>query len=183
MIRLFIALKTPDEVRKKIIEFRNEALPDYRKYDKWEPEDKIHLTLKFIGEVKPELSEQIADHIKFVSEYEKFICSLTQFGFFYKQKAAKILWVGLSIDNLVFDLVNRLNEELEKFSIVPEKRKFHAHLTIKRLKGTEGQDFISSFERFKIPAYNFVSAEIALMKSELSPAGSKYTDIKIYNLK
>lgn len=182
MNRLFIALKIPGETREKIIKLRNEAFPNFLKF-KWEPEDKIHLTLKFIGEVQEGLTEQIADKIKFVEEYNKFNCSLTNFGFFYKQKEAKILWMGLSTSNQIIELVKKLNDELEKFSIPSEKRKFQSHLTIKRMKGDEGIGFVNSFKQFKIPEIKFVAGEVILVKSELLPTGSKYTEIKSYTLK
>ncbi len=182
MNRLFIALKIPDEIREKIINLRNEAFPNFRKF-KWESEDKIHLTLKFIGEVSEEITDQIASKIRFIEEYKKFDCSLTKFGFFFKQNTAKILWLGLSIDNQIFELVEKLNIELEKFSIPSEKRKFQPHLTLKRMKGDEGKNFIESFEEFKIPKIEFEAGKVALMKSELFPTGSRYSEIKLYLLK
>ena len=182
MQRLFVALKIPKEIREKIITFRNEVNPDYAKY-KWEPVDKIHLTLKFIGEVRNELVEDIAREIKFIEEYETFNCKLTQFGFFFKHKKPKILWIGLILNNYIDDLVERLNEELEKFSVKSEKRKFNAHLTLRRMSGDEDNDFVKSFEQFKVPEIEFRAGEVVLMKSDLHPSGSTYTKIKSYNLK
>ncbi len=182
MNRLFIALKIPDEIRKKIIILRNETCPNFRKF-KWESEDKIHLTLKFIGEVKEDLTAQIADHISFVENYKKFNCSLTKFGFFYKQNIPRILWIGLSIDNQIIELVDQLDYELEKFSIPSEKRKFQAHLTLKRMKGDEGKNFIECFDKLTIPKIEFEAGQIVLMKSDLLPTGSKYSEIKSYFLK
>jgi 2'-5' RNA ligase len=189
MSRLFIALKIPGEIREKIIKFRNEAIIDFRLY-RWEPEEKLHLTLKFIGEVEGEISDSIINSLKFVIDYCSFDCSLTRFGFFYKQdrssktgREARILWIGLSVSNQVNQLVEKINTELEKFFIPVEKRKFQPHITIKRLKGDEGSNFIESFENFRLPEVRFIANEIVLMKSDLLPKGSKYTEIKKYNLK
>ena len=182
MNRLFIALKIPDEIREKIINLRNEAFPSFQNFN-WESDDKIHLTLKFIGEVREELTEQIADQIRFIEDYKHFDCSLTKFGFFYKQNVAKILWIGLSINNQIIELVDKLNYELEKFSIPYEKRKFQAHITLKRMKGEEGKNFVESFEKFRIPKIEFETGQVVLMKSDLLPTGSKYTEIKSYILK
>ncbi len=108
MIRLFIALIIPDEIKKKIFELRNEILPDWGKY-KWEKEDKIHLTLKFIGEVDDFKVGQISHSLNFIENYFKFDCRLSRFGFFFKKGAAKILWVGLSPDNILYTLVEEIN--------------------------------------------------------------------------
>jgi len=182
MNRLFIALKIPKEIREKIISLRNAAITNHESF-RWEPIEKIHLTLKFIGDVKEGLTEPISNLLEFVADYNCFDCRLTKFGFFYKQGQPKILWLGLSLNNQVNQLVERINKELETFSIPAEKRKFQPHLTIKRLRGDEGAGFMESFESFSVPEIEFKSGEIALMKSELLPGGSKYTGIKKYYLK
>jgi len=182
MTRLFVALKIPLDIRETIIKIRNNSVANPQKY-KWEDKNKIHLTLKFIGEVKDELIQPIAGHILFIKEYKKINCTLNKFGFFYRDGKPKILWLGLDIDFEIYNLVERLNKELENFSIPAEHRKFKPHLTIKRLRGNEDEDFVNNFEKAIIPEINFTANEISLMKSELLPAGSKYEDLKIYNLK
>lgn len=182
MIRLFVALKIPDPVILEIIKLRNKAFPGYHNY-KWEPEDKIHLTLKFIGEIEEKLVEPVISELEFIRDYRKFSCSLTRFGFFFKNKEPKILWVGLSIDDTVFNLVKGLNTKLEKFGIQVEKREFKAHLTLMRIKKFVDKNFIKSYEDFIIPGIQFTADEIILFKSELTSAGSKYTELKKFILK
>jgi len=150
---------------------------------KWEPEEKIHLTLKFLGEVKEELVESIINSLKFVSDYNRFECKLSRFGFFYKQGQSRVLWIGLTPNDYINQMVEKINKELEIFSIPSERRKFQPHLTVKRLKGDEGKNFIDSFEGFKVPDIQFKAYEAALMRSDLLSNGSKYTEIKRYNLK
>ena len=182
MIRLFVALKIPDEIREEIINLRNKVFPDADKY-KWEPKHKIHLTLKFIGGVDESLVDKISGSLDFIQNYNKISCKLTKFGFFFKNKEPRILWAGLFVDNSLFKLIDEINKNLEQYSIPSEQRKFKAHLTLKRFKGWEGKDFVKKFEDFKIPEIEFKSDEISLVKSELLPKGSVYSDIKIYKLK
>jgi 2'-5' RNA ligase len=80
-------------------------------------------------------------------------------------------------------LVDDINNNLEKFSIQKDERKFKSHLTLLRLKNKESKNFIKSFENFVIPEINFIIDEAALIKSELLPDSSKYTEIKKYKLK
>lgn len=181
MIRLFIALKIPDNVRKKIFHLPQSIVNNYNDF-KWEKYNKIHLTLKFIGEVKEELVQPIFESVKFIENYPAFGCSLTKFGFFYRFKEAKILWLGLSMDDSIKELVRELNYKLEKFNIPVEKRDFKPHLTMLRIKKKVNEDFINSFVNFEIKPEKFISSEVALMKSELSQSGSVYSDLKIINL-
>ena len=50
MIRLFVALNIPQNIKEEIIRLRNRIITNPLDY-KWEGPDKLHLTLKFIGEV------------------------------------------------------------------------------------------------------------------------------------
>jgi len=182
MIRLFVALKIPDEVKKRIIEIRNEILPGWGRY-KWEREEKLHLTLKFIGEVDDSRVEEISDSLNFIESYSGFHCKLSRFGFFFKRGIAKILWISFSAGDSLFKLVDEININLEKISIPKDERKFKPHLTLLRMKNKEPKNFIKVFEEFIIPEINFIADEVVLIKSELLPDSSKYSEIQKYKLK
>ncbi|MFC2094635.1 RNA 2',3'-cyclic phosphodiesterase [Bacteroidota bacterium] len=182
MIRLFIALKIPDDVKDKILNVCHE-LSDSPELFKWETPGKIHLTLKFIGEVEEELVSSIAKEIAFVEEYNSFNFNVTKFGFFYRNDVPGILWAGLQTDERISTLVEQLNERLSIFSIPVERRKLKPHLTMLRLKKNPGSSFVSKFKEYSFDNWSFNSSEISLIKSELFPSGARYTDIKKYNLK
>lgn len=189
MTRLFIALKIPSHVKRKILNYIKEIQSEdsdfsEKNYLKWESEDKIHLTLKFIGEVENNLVKKISDEINFIEKYDKFICRFTGFDFFFKNREPKILWLGLSTDDRIKELAYRLNDTLEKkFSVPAEKREFKSHLTLLRIRKKIDDSFIKKFKEFKIPAEEFIADEAALIKSQLLPAGSKHTEINNYKLK
>ena len=94
MRRIFIALKIPEYIQKKIISHRIKAYPDYQIF-KWEPINKLHITLKFIGDVENDTVDKIIDALGFISNYKTLNCSLDNFGFFCRKKEPKILWLGL----------------------------------------------------------------------------------------
>jgi 2'-5' RNA ligase len=182
MSRLFVALKIPDEVKSNLLNVCHE-LSESSDLFKWEKPEKIHLTLKFIGEVEEELVSSIAKEIAFVEEYESFNFNVTQFGFFYRNVLPSILWTGMQTDENIQMLVEELNQRLSIFSIPVERRKFKPHLTMLRIKKNPGKEFISKFEDYSFDNWNFNSSEITLINSELFPTGARYTDIKKYNLK
>lgn len=182
MSRLFIALEIPDEIRKKISELREEAAPVSLNH-KWEPPEKIHLTLKFIGEVDDNLTDPISDSLNFLEQYEKVKCKLTKFGFFFRRGIPQILWIGLWVDSILFNIVEQLNNKLTEFNIPAESRKFKPHLTLLRIKKRFPEERVTKFNSFIIPEINFTSDSILLIKSELLPESSKYTIIKKFKLK
>jgi 2'-5' RNA ligase len=181
MTRLFVALNIPEELKEKIIVLRNSVIPNPFYY-KWETPDKIHLTLKFIGEIEDNLVKEIEAGLVFISGYKPFNCILNKFGFFFSRGKPVILWLGFIINEEIFDLVRELNERLVQFGIEQEKRKFKPHLTLMRIKKNLDKNFIYSFENCKLPEIKFTADSVSLIKSELHPDKSKYTKIKNYNL-
>jgi 2'-5' RNA ligase len=182
MIRLFVALLIPDEVKSIVFDHCNSAVENSFDY-KWEEKDKIHLTLKFIGEVEEELLPQIMNELEFVKNFSSFNCSISKFGFFYRFNEAKILWCNLDTDDSIISLVDELNLRLKKFNIEPETRKFKGHLTLLRIKRKVSDDFIRSFKEYKFSPVKLTANEIALVQSVLRPSGSEYKVLKIYELK
>ncbi len=181
MTRLFVALEIPEDIRERIKELRDEAAGENIDI-KWEPLEKLHLTLKFIGEVKDELVHPISETLSFLEQYNKINCRLTKFGFFFKHSVPQILWIGLWVNSVLFEIVEQLNEKLSKFDIAVEGRKYKPHLTLLRIKKRFPEQWVTKFNSFIIPEINFFSDRILLIKSELLPESSKYTVIKEFKL-
>jgi 2'-5' RNA ligase len=182
MIRLFIALIIPDEIKSEILKHCYAAADNPSDY-RWEDRDKIHLTLKFIGEVKEELLPEIINELEFVKSYSSFNCEVSRFGFFFRDNQPKILWCNLDTDESIISLADELNKRLSKFDIEAEKRKFKGHLTLLRIKERANEDFIKRFKEYKFNLIKFNSNKIALIQSILRTNGSEYKVLKIYELK
>lgn len=182
MIRLFISIKIPFEVKEYLLNTCKQIASNPDNY-RWETSSKIHLTMKFIGEVEEKLVEDISREISFVESFNSFDFTVMKFGFFFRENKPKILWVGLETQKSIYNLVEELNQRLSKFSIPVEKRKFKPHLTMLRIKNNLDPDIIDRFKKYSFDEYKFSSSEITLVKTRLSRAGAHYTDIKKYKLK
>ncbi len=175
MIRLFVALKIPKNIKEQLFNICHELVSDASLY-KWETKDKIHLTLKFIGEVEENLVLPISTELDFVKNYRSFNFQISRFGFFFRDNRPKILWAGMQTDESIFKLVEELNKRMEIFNIEPERRKF------KSIKSKLDENFINNFNNYQFDELNFNANKIALVKSELSRTGAQYTEIKNYEL-
>jgi 2'-5' RNA ligase len=182
MIRSFVALIIPDEVKEEVFNYCYDAAENPSDC-KWEAREKVHLTLKFIGEVKEDLLPLIIDELEFVKNYSSFNCTISKFGFFFHDDEAKILWCNLVTDDSIISLVDQLNTELQKYDIEAERRKFKGHLTLLRIKNRVSEGFIKSFKNYSFNPIEFKANEIALIQSVLKPTGSEYKVLKIYELK
>ena len=181
MIRLFVALKIPENIKEQLLNICYDIIPDASRH-RWETTDKIHLTLKFIGEVEENLVQPISTELDFVKNYRSFDFKISRFGFFSRDKRPKILWAGLHTDESIYKLVKELNKRMEFFNIEPERRKFKSHLTLLRIKSKIDENIISNFNNYQFDNLKFKTNKIALVKSELSQTGAQYTEINNYEL-
>lgn len=182
MIRLFVALKIPPATINEILEICSSRIEEPNLI-RWESRDKIHLTLKFIGEVEDHLVHQIIEELKFIESSKSFNCAISGFGFFYKFKEPKILRTDFKTDSSLFNLINDINNRLLKFDIKIEKREFKPHLTVLRIKKDPGIEFINKFKDYSFNEIKFTASQVALMESKPLHSGAVYKEINIYELR
>ena len=181
MIRLFVALEIPEFVKDQLFDVRRKIFDDEINF-RWEPKNKIHITLKFIGDVKEEILSEIENDLLFLKTFNKIKCEINNFGFFFRDGIPRILWSSLALDHSVNEIVLKLNVEFLKYGIEKERRNFKPHLTLLRLKKNPGADFINSFNNYDFEPLKFETDKIVLYRSELHKNGSKYFEVKTYHL-
>lgn len=182
MNRLFIALNVPDIVLDEIYSIRNEIYPAGESV-KWESKEKLHITLKFLGDVKEYKIEEIVQSLNEISKStDSFECEFDKFGMFYKRNTPRILWLGTPYNNNIQDLHIKIDTSMSRLGFDKEIRKFKAHLTLLRIKGNEDLKKLEKFRQLELKPIKFRAQNIELIKSELKPAGSVYTIIKSFKL-
>lgn len=183
MIRTFIALEIPDEPLNEIIKIRNENYPSQSGV-KWEPVDKLHLTLKFLGDTEEKLVEKISNDISTViSQNNELDLCFTEFGMFKRNGQPKIVWVGIKEDQKLLSLVNSVENICSTYGFQKEKRSFKPHITILRIKGREDLEQLYGLSKTKFEPINFTSSTLTFFKSELKPSGSTYTAMQKFYLR
>ena len=176
-MRLFIAALLPDNVLQELnnyIRSVKEGIDGVR----WEKAEKLHVTLKFLGNVEQarvkEISFLVEDLLK---TYSPFETSLTELGGFPRPNNPRVLYVGLSQNDQLANFHRELDQGLSKLGFEKEDRKFTPHITIGRVKKR-----ISIDRAYKISKTGFEINQICIIKSELRREGSVYTPIKIIRL-
>lgn len=169
-MRLFIAIDFNRELKKKIVDLQS-GLKDVAVSGRWKHIDNFHLTLKFLGEVKPEDIKCISDineKLTTIStRYKPFKLKFSSIDYFPGKDNIRVLWLGLEGDiDILANLQVDIDRQMVDIGFIPEKRKYVPHITI-------GQDVIlkSDFQKLK-ERVNFneipeiTVKDISLFKSE-----------------
>jgi len=180
-IRTFIALDIPLYAVDKIFEILFNQLGNQK--INWQSSDKIHLTLKFIGDFEQKLIPELIEKLNFLNKLQSQKISLTKFGFFYNNKAPRIFWIKPIVSEELLKTVDEIENVLLQYSIPKEKRKFSPHLTLLRIKNDEKVDFLNKLISLKFEPIVFESNSITLYKSDLNPSGAIYKSLHIFQLK
>ncbi len=172
-MRAFISINISEEIRKEIKKIQD-FLPEF--FGKKTELENLHLTLKFLGEIKENKTEEIKEKLREI-KIEKFKTEIDEIGIF-SPNFIRIVWLHMKdCDNLQKQIDNALKNLFE-----PEKR-FMSHLTIARIKGIKDKKrFLQDLEKIKIEKIKFKVDKFYLMKSELTAEGPRYSVLEEYNL-
>ncbi|NLT49636.1 MAG: RNA 2',3'-cyclic phosphodiesterase [Ignavibacteria bacterium] len=182
--RLFIALEIPDEVKDKLIYLRNEIYGAGFKKIKWENKDKLHITLKFLGETEitlyPELKNTVSETVE---KQKKTLLSFSEFGVLYNNTSPRILLTGTEKNNELQCFKRNIDDRLSELGFEKESRRFDPHLTIFRFKRAEDSIIEEKFLNKKIENVKFTTEKIVIYKSSLLKSGSVYEPVDAFFMK
>ena len=167
MIRLFVGIPIAPAIS-QLLSSLGGTVPGARAI----PEDQIHLTLRFIGEVEPSTFIDIKQSLEGL-ESKPLTLTIKGAGHFPPRGQPRVLWAGIDPAGDVIILRNRVNNRLSLCGITPEQRKFHPHVTLARLKNTSAKrvaSFLAANSLLESPP--FVVDQVLLYSSTLHPAGA-----------
>jgi len=142
------------------------------------PGDKLHLTLKFLGETPQNLVGEIAVALReAAASVPNHSIKFIGLGAFPHVARPAVVWAGVQPAGEIERLAAILDRLLEPLGFVPEARPFTPHLTLARVKGaTPGVGELVAANR--MTAYGEATVEaVELFRSEPTPTGSRYTQL------
>jgi RNA 2',3'-cyclic 3'-phosphodiesterase len=182
-MRLFIAIDIPQGIKSSI----SEIIRKIGRVDgvRWVSESSMHLTLKFLGEVKDDLVPGLGRKLKAVSERHKpFSAAIRGSGAFPSLKRPNVLWIGFEKSEPLKALASDIESELAELGFARENRPFSPHLTIGRVKDLRGIEPVAQeLSTYKDTFFGTIDVdEILLMKSVLRPSGAEYSKEQVIRL-
>lgn len=178
MKRIFVAVDISREARRKVSDYIEELKTEFATVRVgWEKPEKLHLTLKFLGDTNKNQLKTISEIVgEIADQIPPFGLQIAETGGFPSAEKARILWIDAKDET---GSLARINEILEtkcaKIGFAKEKRNFKPHLTIARLREPEkSRRLIERHLEKEFEPVGFEVGEILIYESRLQPAGSIY---------
>ena len=184
-MRLFVAVNLPAAVRDRI----QSAIDEFPVTDppwRWVGPDNWHLTLKFLGETKPDRVDALICALDaLTARHAAFDLALGSFGGFPNLRQPRVLFYTIErgapqLERLAHDI----DIAVERATGLPlETRRFHAHATVARVKDRLPPDIASRLTR--VPALTEAVTRVVgfeLMESRLQRTGAVYSVVKEFAL-
>jgi len=185
-MRTFIAIDLDQKIKERLY-FLLFELKKVSQNIKWVKKEGMHLTLKFLGEIREEKITEIEAVLRSLTQnYSPFPLCLHGTGTFPPgKKNPRVVWVGVEENRSILSYQASLESELEKLGFAKEKRPFHPHLTLGRVKvPSHLGGLISQLERERETRFGeMIVHNITLFQSILKPTGAEYRALFEFRLK
>ena len=176
MHRLFVAIRPPAEVREQLLDLM-EGMPALR----WQSDEQLHLTLRFIGEVERPVAEDIAGELGRI-RFEAFDIALDGVGRF-DQRRGGALWAGVAPKGQLKALAQKVERACQFAGLPPERRAYHPHITLARWSKA-APDVAPFIQRYgSLRSEPWMAENFILYESRLTRDGAHYEEVASYPLR
>jgi RNA 2',3'-cyclic 3'-phosphodiesterase len=150
---------------------------------RWDQPDKYHLTLQFLGPVR-RLGPVVDGLAAAMAGQEAFPFRLGGAGAFPKAGRAHVVWIGAAVGGgEMVGLAGAVAGSLRPAGYEPDRKEFHPHLTVARLKVPDNvAEVLAAIGPGPVGA-EFTVGEVLLYQSRLSPQGAMYTVLERFPLR
>jgi 2'-5' RNA ligase len=176
MHRLFVAIRPPEDIRDLLIDAMDDSA-DFR----WQDDEQLHLTLRFIGEVERPTATDLADALNRIhaAPFELRIAGVGRF----EQRNSGALWAGVEPKPPIAALAAKIERVCQSVGLEPERRVYHPHITLARWKGRRTREVKHFLERTgALASEPFPVDSFILFESRLSRHGAHYEEIAAFPL-
>ncbi len=176
LVRAFFAVELPEAVRVEAARVAAALRDEVGEGVRLTPAENLHLTLKFLGDLPQHaLPKLLARAAARLAPERPFEVTLAGLGAFPNARAARVLWVGAAQGAApLAKLARKLEAAGKGVGAQRERRPFHAHLTLARLREPRRVPI----ERLPAPdSSGFSVEEVVLYESRLSSSGASYSPL------
>ena len=177
MHRLFVGLRPPRAIRERLLGLMG-GVPGAR----WQDDDQLHLTVRFIGEVGTHLAEDVAAALGSI-RHIPFEVQLAGCGMFDDRRGKpNALWAGVSPRESLAALHRKTDQTVVRVGLEPERRAYLPHITLARMPGSAGPIDRWLAEHAALASQPFAIDSMVLYESRLGHGGARYEPVARYPL-
>lgn len=171
MRRLFAALRPPPAIRRQLLDIMG-GIAGAR----WQNDDQLHITLRFIGEVAEAVAEDIALALEGVRA-PPLLLRLNGVGRFDRDRHPAAVWAGIAPNEPIAALHRKVDQALFRIGLPREGRAYLPHITLARTNRSTGpvDGFIAANAALSSPAFEL--GHFALLESRLASDGARYDPV------
>lgn len=175
MHRLFVALRPPAAVI-EALEARMDGIAGAR----WQDDEQLHLTLRYIGAVDRPVAEDVAAALEGV-RHPLVTVTLAGIGQFERRGRIDSLWIGAEPRDGLTALHRKIDQALVRAGLPPEGRAYLPHVTLARF-GREAGPIGSFVATAGATVGPWEATDFRLYESHLGPDGASYEAVARYPL-
>jgi len=183
-MRAFFCIPLSTRTRYTIHEIADRLRSDTRMRASWVPESNYHITLRFLGDIEPALTVDLAELCRVAcKDIEPFDCALDCVGAFPNADRARVIWVGGRAPQSFAHLSQALSAGLARLGFPKAREETRVHVTLARVKDRPDPalpDLLS--KTHPSPPLSVPVDHIALMESRLTAQGAMYAPLFTTNL-
>jgi len=132
--RLFVGLELPSSCKTALL-----ALDPHLSGLRWLPQEQLHLTLTFLGDVEAPAEDRLREALREV-RVPPFFLPLRGVGVFNSRGRPSVAWAGVGQGHPhLFALHRRIQDAVLCAGLEANLKPFHPHVTIGRAKGISQQ--------------------------------------------
>ena len=179
MHRLFVALRPPAPIRDLLADSMD-GVPAAR----WQDDEQLHLTLRYIGEVDRRVAEDAAEALSVIAAPAPEV-AIAGVGRFEHKGCTEALWAGLTPYDPLAALHRKVDRALVTAGLAPERRAYLPHVTLARLsRGGGGEVEVAAWlaRNAALASAPVTMGEMILYESRLGRAGASYTPVAEFPL-
>lgn len=138
-----------------------------------------HLTLKFLGETPTAQIPEITKIVERVAvDARAWELELVGLGAFPHWGRPSVVWAGVHPTEPLTEIAKELESQFEPLGFPPEKRAFHPHLTLARIKAKPPTLLKAIADANENESFGTQTIDrVILYQSELQPSGPIYTPL------
>jgi 2'-5' RNA ligase len=140
----------------------------------------IHITLRFLGNIIPNMVDRIFEGMQKV-QFVPFDVKIQGVGAFPDMRYPRVVWAGIREGaNQLRGIFSQLEPYLRSLGFAPDPKGFSPHLTIARVKSGRNKAVLAKFLAENVNyEFGIVRAEcLRLKRSDLTPKGPIYSTLK-----